>query len=152
MTYYQQQNFWISIAGVYLEYFFAKGWTAPAILILKTVVDQSVQQLSVAMFLLTTNLVNTIAAYTMGYLATKYNLHPTDSPRKYGQLITILTTVPCALSAPFFLISGLKMRNLKRQKIAMGELKKENMKDDANFIKKYTMMVDNNDIGIYNIG
>lgn len=51
LTYLQHTNFTLSILGIYLQLIFAKGWTAPAILILKTVVDPSVQSLTVAMFL-----------------------------------------------------------------------------------------------------
>ena len=48
----QNTMFYLSTGGVIGEYFFAKGWTAPAILVLKTVVDPSISGLGVAMFLL----------------------------------------------------------------------------------------------------
>ena len=42
------------------------------------------------------------------------------------------------------------MRSVKRAKIARGELKKEDIKNDVSFIKKYTMMADM-DAGLYQI-
>lgn len=42
MIFMQQNNFWISISGYYLQQIIAKGWTAPALLMLKTVVDPKV--------------------------------------------------------------------------------------------------------------
>jgi len=52
MTYMQQSNFYLSIVGIYCMLLFAKGWTAPAILMIKTVSDPSVESIAVAMFLL----------------------------------------------------------------------------------------------------
>jgi sugar phosphate permease len=114
MIFFQQKYFYLSIAGIYGEYFFSKGWTAPAILILKTVVDPSIASLSVSMFLLTANLNAMISARTMGYIVETYNIHPSSSPERFGYLITAMTSIPCLLCAPFFLISGLKMRAIKR--------------------------------------
>ena len=94
-----------------LQLLFAKGWTSPAILILKTVVDPTISSLSVAMFLFQTNVVNSIAAAILGSLTSYLNVgDPLDHPKEYGLLVTSMTVIPCALSIPFFLISGYKMR------------------------------------------
>ena len=67
----------------------------------------------------------------MGFIAVTYNLHPDHDQKDYGRLITALTTIPCLLSAPFFFLSGLKMRAIKRRQVALGEITKEDMKKDG---------------------
>jgi hypothetical protein len=114
---------------------FAKGWTAPAILILKTVVDPSIASLAVAMFLFMANVVNSIAAAILGKLTDSYHLDPTRNPSGYGDLVTAMTVIPCSLSIPFFLISGYKLRTIKRRKIALGEIGKNELNDEKEFIK-----------------
>lgn len=84
MIFYQQSNFTIGIAGVFLQYFFAKGWTSAAILILKTVVDPSIAPLSVSMFMLTASLVSTLSSHTMGEMTSFFHLSPISTPQEYG--------------------------------------------------------------------
>ena len=136
MTYYQQSSFTLSIAGVYLQLLLAKGWTSPAILILKTVVDPSVSSLSVAMFLLLTNIVNTIASNVMGVL-TK-GIDPTYDPHQYGLLVSIGTIVPCAISIPFFLISGYKMKKIKEE--LEESMTREQIAKENDFMKQFTKL------------
>ena len=77
------------------------------------------------MFLLITNLVNSIAGYVQGKLAESLHLvNPADNKKEYGYLITCNTLIPCVLSIPFFLCSGYKMVEIKRKKIALGILDK----------------------------
>lgn len=119
---------------------FAKGWTSPAVLILKTVVDPSISSLSVAMFLFQTNVVNSIAAVILGYLTNHFKIgDPLNHPKEYGDLVTYMTVVPCALSVPFFLISGFKMRSIQRKKVALGEQTKQGMEQDNQFVKQFTV-------------
>lgn len=144
MTYFQQSSFIISELGIFLQYFFAKGWTSAAILILKTVVDPSIASLSISMFMLTASLVSTIAAISMGNLAKSNNLNPVETPTAYGELITFFTVVPTVLSIPFFYYSGLAMRDVKRKQIAKGELSKPEMQKQIRVMKKMTMFGDEN--------
>lgn len=96
----------LSVSGVYLQLVFGKGWTAPTILMLKTVVDPKISSLSVALFLFLTNIVNTIASSLMGNLTDTYDIQPATNPRQYGNLVTSMTVIPCLLSIPFFLYAG----------------------------------------------
>ena len=128
------------MSGIGLQLVFAKGWTAPAILILKTVVHPSISNISVAMFMFFQNLVYSFSAAAMGGLSTYYQVDPVYHPTAYGDLISFMTVVPAALSIPFFLISGYKMRSIKRAKIASGEITKKQLEDDRLFIKQFTRM------------
>lgn len=51
-----QNNFYLSISGYFMQQILAKGWTAPALLMLKSVVEPEVASLSVGIFLLVVNL------------------------------------------------------------------------------------------------
>jgi len=140
MTYLQHTNFWLSMTGILCQLVFAKGWTAPAILILKTVVDPSISNISVAMFLFFQNLVYTFSSATMGILSRDLDVDPVRNPTQYGKLISSMTVIPAALSIPFFLVSGYKMRQIKRAKIESGEMTKKQLEDDRMFIKQFTRM------------
>jgi hypothetical protein len=52
MMFWVQNNFYVSIAGFYLYQILAKGWIAPALLMLKTVVPPDVASLSIGIFLI----------------------------------------------------------------------------------------------------
>ena len=140
MTYFQHKNFTLAIFGIYLQLIFAKGWTAPAILILKTVVDPAVSNLSVAMFLFFQTIVYSGSASAMGYISTKFEVDPLTKPDEYGWLITAMTVVPCLLSVPFFLASGYKMRNIKRAQKEQGEPSQydKNTHRDREFLKQFS--------------
>lgn len=56
MIFINQNQFWVAIAGYYCQQLFAKGWTAPALLMLKSVVDKEVSSLSIGIFLFTVNI------------------------------------------------------------------------------------------------
>lgn len=68
------------MVGVFGEYFFAKGWTSAAILILKTVVDPSIASLSVSMFMFTATITTTISSISLGHIFESNDIHPTDEP------------------------------------------------------------------------
>ena len=51
-----QDNFYLSVSGYFIQQILAKGWTAPALLMLKSVVEPRVASLSVGIFLLVVNI------------------------------------------------------------------------------------------------
>lgn len=140
MTYGQQSNFDLSIAGVLLQLVIAKGWTAPAILILKTVVDPRVSNISIAMFLFFQNIVNTLSSKLTGQLT--HRLHPASNPHEYGKILSYSTILPCALSIPFFLISGCKMKKINEAKNkGLGvEEKKQAQQDIKSMVRNGSVM------------
>ena len=69
MIFMQQKNFYISIAGYFMQQIIAKGWTAPALLMLKTVVDPRASSMSIGIFLFVVNIDYSVALGTMGFLA-----------------------------------------------------------------------------------
>lgn len=94
------------------------------------------------MFMLICSLVATISAYVLGSLSKEYGYHPTNTPHDYGRLVTIFTVGPCLLSVPFFLISGIQMRNIKRTQIALGQLDRKELDKQVMVMKQMTMIGD----------
>ena len=77
MIFLQQGNFSLCMGGILGEYFFAKGWTSPTVLMLQTVVHPSIKGITVAMFLFFSTLVGAISPVAFSYFYNKYNLRPT---------------------------------------------------------------------------
>ena len=61
MIFWIQDNFYVSVGGFFLQQILAKGWTAPALLMLKSVVPPEVASLSIGIFLLVVSLDYTIS-------------------------------------------------------------------------------------------
>jgi len=74
----------------------------------------------------------------MGYLSTSLNLDPNKTPDEYGYLITALTVLPCLISIPFFLFSGLKMRQIKRALKEKGEPSEYDGDLNRQFLKQFS--------------
>ena len=104
------------MGGIYGEYFFAKGWTSPTVLMLQTVVDPSIKGITVAMFLFFSTVVGAIAPIVFGIFYKKYDASPHRHPDILGNLMSVMTIIPCAISIPLFLIAGLKYRKVKLAK------------------------------------
>ena len=49
-----QDNFWISMTGLCLDYLFSKGWQPIAITILRSVVNSNYQGMAMSLFIFTT--------------------------------------------------------------------------------------------------
>jgi hypothetical protein len=146
MMFYQSKSFAISMAGIYSEYFFAKGWTSSAILMLKEVVDPSISYLSISFFILTTSVTTMLSSNLFGQLTKYLQLKPIDDPDLYGNYMAIFTITPIVLCIPFFLYGGCVMRNKKRAKVRNGEeTRKEGDARVSHFIKSFINFENGND-------
>ena len=118
MTFFQQSDFKISMIGIFLEFFLAKGWPSCAILSLKTVVDPTISYLGISMFIIVQCLNQMVASNVMAHLVNKFDVSPSskdpDVRQQYGYIMTAMTTIPCLICVPFFFIAGLKMRQIKK--------------------------------------
>lgn len=106
------------MAGLCAEYLLAKGWTAPAIYMLQTVVDKRIKGVAVAMFLFVSTVVASFSATTMGSLTGSLGYDPRHTPHEYGNLLAIITITPCAISIPCFLVAGCKFKSIQAEKDA----------------------------------
>ena len=71
-----------------MQQIIAKGWTAPALLMLKTVVDPRVSSLSIGIFLFTVNIDYSVALFAIGRISSVlgiYNKAPGSEGRDIPQ-------------------------------------------------------------------
>ena len=76
LIYLQQSSFILSIAALFAEYLLAKGWTAPAIAMLLTVVDKSIMGISVALMMFMNTVIASFSSIGIGMLQEKFDLSP----------------------------------------------------------------------------
>ena len=116
MIFINQNNFWVAIAGYYMQQLFAKGWTAPALLMLKSVVDKEVSSLSIGIFLFTVNIDYSFALGAAGTVKTEQNLSH-DRPAEYGFWVGILCIIPVVMAIPIFYLAGIMAKRRNQDKI-----------------------------------
>ena len=71
-----------------MQQIIAKGWTAPALLMLKSVVDPRVSSLSIGIFLFTVNIDYSVALFAIGRISSVlgiYNKAPGSEGRDIPQ-------------------------------------------------------------------
>jgi len=106
------------MGGLCAEYLLAKGWSAPAISMLQTVVDPRIKGTAVAMFMFVASVISSFAAVLLGSLIAKFDYDPQKTPAQYGNLLAAATILPCILAMPCFLIAGYRYRTVKNAQIA----------------------------------
>lgn len=84
MIFLQQDFFWLSMSGLFLQYLLAKGGSQVCIQMLQTVVDPSIKGVAVAMFMLITTIISSFSSMSLGMLSTNLGLSPQKYPKEYG--------------------------------------------------------------------
>lgn len=108
MIYLTNDNFWVCMTGLFIEYLLSTGWGQPAISILSTVCDASIRGTAISVFFFLITIFGVICPY--GYIAIQntYGLDYNEEPREFGILIACCTCIPCVLALPCFYIAGVK--------------------------------------------
>ena len=75
------------------------------------------------MFLLESNIVNTLSARLTGQMAEAFEIDPLRQPEEYGLLITGQTVIPCIFSIPFFMWAGCAIWKEQKGVQTLGEQK-----------------------------
>lgn len=122
MVFGQQLYFYLAIGGIYCEYFFAKGWTSSAILILSRVVDPEISYLGINTFIVlsvlnnavTPIVIHLILGKTLGFATGDAHISKTA-----GFYVLIALCVPLVICCPFFWVAGKTM--VKKQQTAVNE-------------------------------
>lgn len=113
MMFLQQSMFYLTIGGIVGEYFLARGWTSLTVYMLQTVVDPSIKGITVAMYLWFKTIVGAIAPLAFEKLYSYYDASPVDNKQGFGNLMSVMTIIPCAISIPLFYVGGLKYKDIK---------------------------------------
>lgn len=99
-----QNNFWISILGLGLEYLLAECWIGPAITILINTISPENKGFAVSAFLFMATVSGTISTTLLGYLQEKFDA--ANNPKLYGYILCAFVVFAYAGSLPFFLLAG----------------------------------------------
>lgn len=137
----QQDNFWLSMVSLFCQYLLGRGWSAPAISMLQTVVDPSIKGITISIYLFVSTVISSFSSVALGELIFYLNLSPEKTPKEYGQLIAYSTIIPCIICIPFFLLSGFKYRQIK---LAEKEKSEGHDKDENNLFTRQ-LTVNNNE-------
>lgn len=99
-----QNNFWISMLGLGLEYLIAECWIGPAITMVLNTISPDNKGYAVSAFLFFATVAGTISTWLLGLLQEKYQAK--ENPQYYGYILCIFVTVAYGLSIPFFYLAG----------------------------------------------
>lgn len=61
-----QNNFWVSITGLFFEYLFAECWSSPAITMLLNAISSQNKGFAVSAYLFFTTISGTISTFLLG--------------------------------------------------------------------------------------
>lgn len=99
-----------------MDQLISKGWGSGALYVLRTVVDIKIRYLSVNFFFIMILLNTVFATQTIASIANANNLSPENTPAEYGNMITGLECGALLLSSPFYLMAGLALRKIYKEK------------------------------------
>lgn len=103
-----QDNFAISMFGLFVEYLLSTGWGQPAIGILSAVVDQSIRGTAIGVFFFLISVFGILAPQSLYAIQNHYGLDPKEEPIEFGWLCTLSSVIPCLLSVPCFYMAGVR--------------------------------------------
>jgi hypothetical protein len=113
LMFYVQNNFYLSIAGFFIQQILAKGWTAPALLMLKSVVPAEVASLSIGIFLLVVSVDYSVSIEAIQAVVGALHLKPNHSGGEYGDVVFWFCAVPAAIAIPLFYFAGISSKGLQ---------------------------------------
>jgi len=108
-------NFWISITFLGLEYLVAECWFAPAIAIVLNTISPENKGFAISAFIYLSTISGTLGTWLCGFLTNKYIIFETDpdtdkktatNPDDYGKILCLLIVISYGGSLPFFWMAG----------------------------------------------
>ena len=99
-----QNNFWVSMLGLGLEYLLAECWIGPAITMIVNTISPSNKGFAVSAFLFFATVAGTISTELLGVLQSKYDAK--NNPEYYGWILCNFVVGAYGASIPFFYLAG----------------------------------------------
>jgi len=99
-----QNNFWLSLAGLGLEYLSAECWIGPVITMVVNTISPENKGFAVSAFLFFATVAGTISTALLGALQDHYNAK--ENPKYYGYILCYFVIFAYVGSIPFFYLSG----------------------------------------------
>ena len=106
--FFVQENFWLSMSGVFVEYLLSTCWGQPAIGILSSVVDADIRGTAIGVFFFLISIFSIIAPHGFVAIQNHYGLDPIEEPDEFGWLCVLCTCVPVILAVPCFYMAGVR--------------------------------------------
>lgn len=99
-----QNNFAVSIIGLFFEYLFAECWSSPAITMLINAISPSNKGFAVSAYLFFTTLAGTLSTFLCGQFAETWKFK--ENPSYYGYTLCAMVFFSYLGSVPFFILAG----------------------------------------------
>ena len=111
------------MTAMFVEYLLGKGWTAPCISMLQTIVDPRARGSAFAVFQIVTSLVGSLSPVVIGPVVESTGLDPEREAdqKRYGELLAYFTMIPATIAIPLFYIAGRVYRRFVQAKIDEGK-------------------------------
>jgi len=93
--------------GKFLQLIVAKGWHAPAILILKTVLTEDLIGYAISIFYVIANIIDSVAPAVFAWVKTSTIGSQTQNPSGFGMLLFDFIGIADLLSIFLFYLAGL---------------------------------------------
>lgn len=106
------ENFYVSIAGLGLEYLVAECWIGPAITMVINTISPQNKGFAVGAFLFWASISGMCSTLILGALDTHHNYK--EDPKQYGKVLCMFVAIPYALSIPFFYLAGRGYADIKK--------------------------------------
>lgn len=122
-----ENQFYIAIIGLALEYLTAECWIGPAITMVINTISPANKGFAVSAFLFFATIAGMISTTTLGALQDHYEAK--TNPQYYGWILACFVVIPYAISLPFFYFAG---RTYTEFKIAEKQAKEEEEQRESN--------------------
>lgn len=101
-----QNNFWLSMAGLGLEYLVAECWLSPCITMLLNTISPANKGFAVSAFLFAATIAGTISTALAGALGSYYEVSKTENKAYNGYILCFFVIFSYGGSIPFMLLAG----------------------------------------------
>ena len=112
-------NFWVSITFLGLEYLVAESWFAPAIAMILNTISPENKGFAVSAFVYLSTMSGTLGTWVCGFLSDRFvdtvttydviskkDTTVATNPEMYGKILTIMIIISYGGSIPFFWLAG----------------------------------------------
>lgn len=109
-------NIYVSLVFLGLEYLFAESWFGPAITMVVNTISPENKGFAVGAFLFVANMFGTVSVAVLNSVQLAVNAK--ENPKYYGWSLAITATIGYGLSIPFFYLAGLEYAKKKSEENA----------------------------------
>lgn len=114
-----QNNFWVSLVCLGLEYLMAECWVSPAITMVVNTISPENKGFAVSAYLFVATVCGTISTALLNQLQKQFDA--ADNPELYGYILCAFVIFSYGGSLPFFILAGRQYTKFMKEKDAQKE-------------------------------